>query len=85
MAAWCFSDLSRCVDKQRQATAFETDTITLSDNTKVKGMLKIYNKTVATAGILGVNGVALDGNRYAFFVTDDDRTPNKTPVYLIKQ
>jgi len=85
MAAWCFSDLKRCVDKQRQATAFETDTITLSDNTKVKGMLKIYNKTVAATGILGVDGVALDGNRYAFFVTDDDGTPNKTPVYLIKQ
>jgi len=85
MAAWCFSDLSRCVDKQRQAIAFETDTITLSDNTKVKGMLKIYNKTITATGTLGVDGVTLEDNRYKFGVTDDDKVPNKNFVYLIKQ
>jgi len=85
MAAWCFSDLNRCVDKQRQAIAFETDTITLSDNTKVKGMLKIYNKTITATGTLGVDGVTLEDNRYKFGVTDDDKVPNKNFVYLIKQ
>jgi len=85
MAAWCFSDLSRCVDKQRQAIAFEIDTITLSDNTKVKGMLKIYNRTVTATGTLGVDNVTLEGNRYKFGITDDDKVPNKNFVYLIKQ
>lgn len=92
MAAWCFSDLNRCPDKQVQATEFETNAnVSLSDGSKVKGMLKVYNKTASpTAGAtLGVDGVTLDGNRYSFSVTDNEGKPipsSGTPThYLIKQ
>ncbi len=89
MAAWCFSDLNRCPDKQKQATAFETDLkVPLSDGSTVKGMLKVYNQTSVGTTMVGVEGVTLDGNRYKFFVTDDDTAPiapDKLPNYLIKQ
>ncbi len=91
MAAWCFSDLNRCPDKQKQATAFETEEkVTLSDGSKVKGMLKIYNQTTSptTGATLGVDGVTLDGNRYSFSVTDNEGKPipSGTPInYLSKQ
>jgi len=88
MAAWCFSDLTRCVDKQKQATAFEIDSnVLLSDGTKVKGMLKIYDyrNVVSSAGSIqfGVQGVTLDGNRYEFNLTDN--AGQQKPHYLIKQ
>jgi len=38
--------------------------------------------------MVGVEGVTLDGNRYQFFVTNDDTAPiapDKLPNYLIKQ
>jgi len=89
MAAWCFSDLNRCPDKQKQATAFETDLkVPLSDGSTVKGMLKVYNQTSVGTTMVGVEGVTLDGNRYQFFVTNDDTAPiapDKLPNYLIKQ
>jgi len=85
MAAWCYSDLKQCVDKQKQATAFETETVTLSNNTKPKGMLKVYNYLVQTnAPPLGVEGVTLGAdNRYTFKVKDVYGT--ERTVYLNKQ
>lgn len=85
MAAWCYSDLKQCVDKQKQATGFENTTLLLSDGKAVKGMLKVYNYLVQTgAPPLGVDSVTLGtDNRYTFRVKDvygSERT-----IYLNKQ
>jgi len=86
MAAWCFSDLNRCPDKQKQATAFETDLkVPLSDGSTVKGMLKIYDKTPSGNLLINVEGITLENNLYKVATTDDDATPNKKVTSLIKQ
>jgi hypothetical protein len=81
MAAWCYSDLKQCVDKQKQATAFEEDqNVKLSNGTLVSGMLKLYNfATLKTGIVVGVNGVSQKDNSYTFtlkYTTKD--VPPKT-------
>lgn len=90
MAAWCYSDLKQCVDKQKQATAFENDTnVKLSNGTPVSGMLKVYNFLISKdSSPLGVKDVLLasDSTRYTFTLKDvSGKVSPSSPYYLNKQ
>lgn len=63
----------------------EGEKVTLSDGSKVKGMLKVYHQTPSGNILVDVKGVTLMNGLYKVGTTDDDATPNKKTTSLVKQ